>query len=58
MAEPLGLTEYEVLRIAHEVGRRGVNGLSFICIPPGSPAVYRLIVYVIVYMAAGRIMGR
>jgi agmatinase len=58
MAEPLGLNEYEVLRIAHEVGLRGVNGLSFICIPPGSPAVYRLIVYVIVYMTAGRIMGR
>ncbi len=58
LAEPLGLTEYEVLRIAHEVGRRGLTGLSFICIPPGSKIVYRLIVYVIMYLLAGLIKGR
>jgi agmatinase len=58
LAEPMGLTEYEVLRIAHDVGRRGVDGLSFICIPPGSAAVYRLVVYVIAYMIAGRVMAR
>jgi agmatinase len=57
LAEPLGLTEYEVLRIAHEVGRRGLTGLSFICIPPGSKIVYRLIVYVIMYLLAGLILG-
>ena len=27
--------------------------MSFICIPPGSAAVYRVIVYIVVYMAAG-----
>jgi agmatinase len=54
LAEPMGMTEYEVIRVAHEVGRRGCAGFSFICIPPGSPAVYRLIVYVIMYMLAGR----
>jgi arginase family enzyme len=58
LAEPMGMTEYEVLRVAHEVGLRGVNGLSFICIPPGSAAVYRLIVSVIAYMVAGRVMAR
>jgi agmatinase len=58
LAEPLGLTEYEVLRIAHEVGQRGLTGLSFICIPPGSKIVYRLIVYVIMYLLAGLIEGR
>ena len=51
------MTEYEVLRVAHEVGRRGVAGFSFICIPPGSAAVYRLIVYVIAYMLAGHVLA-
>ncbi|MEA2286148.1 MAG: agmatinase [Solirubrobacteraceae bacterium] len=57
LAEPMGMTEHEVLRIAHDVGRRGVAGLSFICIPPGSAAVYRLVVYVITYMIAGHVMA-
>ena len=52
-AEPIGLTEYEVIRIAHEIGKRGLAGLSFICIPPGSPLIYRTIVYVIMYLLAG-----
>ena len=52
-AEPIGLTEYEVIRIAHEIGKRGLSGLSFICIPPGSAVVYRAIVYVIMYLLAG-----
>jgi len=57
LAEPMGMTEYEVLRVAHEVGLRGCAGFSFICIPPGSAAVYRLIVYVIAYMLAGRVLA-
>ena len=52
-AEPIGLTDYEVIRIAHEIGKRGLAGLSFICIPPGSPLIYRTIVYVIMYLLAG-----
>ena len=52
-AEPIALTDYEVIRIAHEIGKRGLNGLSFICIPPGSALVYRVVVYVIMYMLAG-----
>lgn len=61
LVEPIAMTDYEVIRIAHEVGRRGVTGFSFICIPPGSAAVYRVIVYIIVYLAAGlalRNLGR
>ncbi|MEE9198276.1 MAG: arginase family protein [Dehalococcoidia bacterium] len=53
LAEPIGLTEYEVIRIAHEIGKRGLSGMSFICIPPGSAVVYRVIVYVIMYLLAG-----
>ena len=53
LAEPIGLTDYEVIRIAHEIGRRGLSGMSFICIPPGSAVIYRVIVYVIMYLMAG-----
>jgi len=53
LAEPIGMSDYEVIRIAHEVGLRGLTGMSFICIPPGSPVIYRTIVYVITYLLAG-----
>ncbi len=58
LAEPLGMTDYEVLRIANELGRRGLTGMSFICIPPGSNVVYRLIVYVIMFLMAGLVQTR
>ncbi len=54
LAEPIGMTDYEVIRIAHEVGKRGFAGLSFICISPGSEVVYRTIVYVVMYLLAGK----
>jgi agmatinase len=57
LAEPIGMTDYEVIRLAHEVGKRGFNGLSFICIPPGSDVIYRTIVYVIMYMLAGKVLS-
>jgi len=53
LAEPIGMTDYEVIRIAHEIGRRGLTAMSFICIPPGSKVGYRVIVYVIMYLLAG-----
>jgi agmatinase len=53
LAEPIGMTDYEVIRVAYEVGLRGLTGMSFICIPPGSAVVYRVIVYVICYLMAG-----
>ena len=52
------MTDYECIRIAHELGLRGVNGFSFICIPPGSPVMYRVIVYIIMYLLAGKAMRR
>jgi agmatinase len=57
LAEPIGMSEYEVLRIAYDVGRRGCAAFSFICIPPGSAAVYRLIVHVIAYVMAGKVVS-
>jgi agmatinase len=57
LAEPIGMTDYEVIRIAHEIGKRGFDGLSFICIPPGSNVIYRTIVYVIMYALAGMVLG-
>lgn len=53
LAEPIGMTDYEAIRLGHEVGLRGCDGLSFICIPPGSAVTYRVIVYVIMYFMAG-----
>ena len=50
--------DYEIIRIAHEIGKRGLSGMSFICIPPGSALVYRVIVYVIMYLLAGLAIGR
>lgn len=58
LAEPIGMSDYEVIRIAHEIGKRGLAGLSFICIPPGSPVVYRVIVYCIAYLLAGLALSR
>jgi agmatinase len=57
LAEPIGMTDYEVIRIANEIGRRGLSGMSFICIPPGSKIVYRVIVYVLTYLMAGLVEG-
>ncbi len=57
LAEPIGMTDYEVIRLAFEIGERGLAGLSFICIPPGSAVVYRAIVYVIMYLLAGRVLA-
>lgn len=53
LAEPMGMTDYEVIRIAHAIGKRGLDGFSFACIPPGSALTYRTIVYVVMYLLAG-----
>jgi agmatinase len=58
LAEPIGMTDYEVLRLSVEIGKRGFNALSFICIPPGSAVIYRTIVYVIMYMLAGKVLAK
>jgi agmatinase len=53
LAEPMGMTDYEAIRIAYEVGKKGCAGLSFSCIPPGSAIMYRVIVYTMTYFMAG-----
>ncbi len=58
LAEPMGMSDYEVLRIANELGKRGLTGMSFICIPPGSNVVYRLIVYVLMFLMVGLVQAR
>tara|TARA_Y100001934_G_scaffold206373_1_gene244031 strand:+ start:2585 stop:3640 length:1056 start_codon:yes stop_codon:yes gene_type:complete len=58
LAEPMGMTDYEIIRLAHEIGKRGLTGMSFICIPPGSMVTYRLIVYIIAFLIAGIALSR
>ena len=58
LAEPIGMTDYEVIRIAHEIGLRGLTGMSFICIPPGSAVIYRVVCFVITYLMAGLVKRR
>jgi agmatinase len=57
LAEPMGMTDYEVIRLAFEVGRRGFDAMSFLAIPPGSLIGYRTIVYVIMYLLAGKVLS-
>ena len=58
LAEPMGMTDYEIIRLAHEIGLRGLTGMSFICIPPGSMVIYRTIVYIIAFLIAGLAMRK
>ena len=58
LAEPMGMSDYEIIRLAHEIGKRGLTGMSFICIPPGSMVTYRLIVYIIAFLIAGLTLSR
>jgi agmatinase len=55
LVEPMGMTDHELIRIAYEVGRRGTAGVSFVCIPPASPGLHRVVTYAIMFMLAGRI---
>jgi|TARA_Y100000588_G_scaffold110613_1_gene121253 agmatinase len=58
LAEPMGMSDYEIIRLAHEIGLRGLTGMSFICIPPGSMVIYRTIVYIIAFLIAGIAISR
>jgi len=57
LAEPMGMSDHEILKIAHEIGQRGFDALSFIAIMPGSQIMYRTVVYVIMYMLTGRVIA-
>ena len=54
----MGMTDYEIIRLAHKISKRGLTGMSFICIPPGSMVTYRLIVYIIAFLIAGIALSR
>ena len=58
LAEPIGMTDYELIRLSHEIGKRGFNALSFLAIPPGSAVMYKVVTYVIMYALAGIIHSR
>lgn len=55
LAEPMGMTDHELMRISHEVGKRGFDALSYLAIMPGSAVMYRTVVYSIMYAMAGMI---
>jgi agmatinase len=57
LTDPMGLAEYEALRIMFEVGKRGFDGVSFVAIPPSSPNVHRFITYAIKILLAGKIFS-
>jgi len=58
LAEPIGMTYYEVLRTAFEIGKRGLNALTLMCIPAGSAVGYRIVTYIIMYLLAGKILAK
>jgi agmatinase len=58
LAEPMGMNDYEILKIAHKIGTRGFDALSFIAIMPGSQVMYRTVVYVIMYMLTGKVISK
>ena len=51
----MGITGYELLRLGLEVGLRGFDESSFICILPGSAVIFCPIVYVIMYILAEKV---
>jgi agmatinase len=57
LAEPMGMSEYEVLKLSEEIGKRGFDAASFICLMPGSQVMYRTFVYVLMYLLAGKVLG-
>lgn len=53
LAEPMGMSDHELMRISYEVGKRGFDALSYLAIMPGSQVMYRTVVYSIMYALAG-----
>jgi hypothetical protein len=50
-------SQRDVTKIAHEAGRRGLDGLSFVYVTPRSSATASIVSYVIVYVMAGWGLG-
>jgi len=57
LAEPMGMSDHELLKLSREVGQRGFDALSFLAIMPGSPVMYRTVVYAIMYVLAGKALA-
>ena len=55
--EPLGLSAWDVTKIVHEAGRRGLDSLSFVYVAPRSSATAAIVSYVVVYLMAGWVLG-
>jgi agmatinase len=55
--EPLGLSTRDVVKIVHEAGKRGLDGLSFVYVAPRSSGAAAVVCYVVVYLMAGWILG-
>jgi hypothetical protein len=49
---------YRLRSHPHETGKLGCDAFSFICIPPGSAVMYRVVVYIIMYFIAGLSMRK
>jgi agmatinase len=57
LAEPMGMSDHELLKLSNEIGKRGFDALSFIAIMPGSQVMYRTVVYAIMYMLTGTVLA-
>ena len=55
--EPLGLSSWEVVKIVHEAGKRGLDGLSFVYVAPRSGGIAAIVSYVVVYLMAGWVLA-
>lgn len=55
LAEPLGMSDGQLIRIAHRLGRKGTAAVSIASIPHDSPLHLRTLVYALCFLFAGRI---
>lgn len=58
LCRPMGMSDYEALRLMFEIGKMGVAGISFVAIPPESFSVHRLVVYAIRMLLAGKALSK
>lgn len=57
LAEPIGMTDYELLRLSHEIGKRGFDAFTIVG-TDASPVFNRLLIYAIMYALAGKIVSK
>lgn len=55
LAEPLGMTDHQLIRIAHRLGREGTAAVSVASIPHDSPLHHRVLIYALCFLLAGKI---